>query len=129
MCLPVRLFVTFHYQMKHNRCMSQIKPKPSDKLSAFEKYQELSARQVAKFIGVETTKSVWVYVKQGKLPQPRYLAPHKPVWRLGEVLDHTHALMQAPSKAVQGFKGKELEIPAQTSKSKVRLLKERLGLK
>ncbi len=109
--------------------MAHVKEKPSDKLTAFERYQELNARQVAKYVGVETTKSVWVYVKEGKLPQPRYLAPHKPIWRLGEVLDHTHALMQAPSKAVQGFKGNELQESQRTSKSKVKLLKERLGLK
>lgn len=103
--------------------------KPSDSLSPFDAYKELNTKQVSEYVGLTHASSVWRYVKEGKLPQPRYLAPHKPIWRFGELLDHTHALMQAPSKAVQGFKGKELEAPTQVSKSRVKLLKERLGLK
>ena len=102
---------------------------PSECLSAYERYQELCPEQVKQFVGLKHTRSIWRYVSEGKLPPPRYLAPHKPIWRLGEVLDHTHALMQKPSKAVQGFKGESLEVPVTPSKSKVKLLKERLGLK
>jgi len=110
--------------------MSKVAQKPSDQLSAFERFQELSPRQVAKFVGVTTTKSVWRYVEQGKLPKPRYLAEHKPVWRLGEVLDHTHQLMQQ-TKAEATFKGEKDTTRVQadkTTRSKVRRLRERLGL-
>ncbi len=58
-----------------------------------------------------------------------YLAPHKPIWRLGDVLDHIHALMKAPSKAVQGFKGNELKGNTEGKTSKLNKLRERLGLK
>lgn len=105
------------------------KTQPSATLSAYEKFQELSAAQVKNLVGLQHTRSVWRYVKEGKLPAPRYLAPHKPIWRLGEVIDHTHALMQAPSKAVQGFKGNALQAAEVPSKSRVSQLKERLGLK
>jgi hypothetical protein len=32
-------------------------------------------------------QTVWLYVKEGKLPKPRYLLPNRPVWRFGEVVD------------------------------------------
>ena len=110
--------------------MKQNAFRPSEELTAFEKYQELNTKQVAKFVGVTTTKSVWVYVKEGKLPKPRYLAEHKPVWRLGEVLDHTHQLMQQ-TKPEATFKGEKDTTRVQAdknSRSRVRRLRERLGL-
>lgn len=109
--------------------MSKVKQRPSDDLTAFERYQELNPKQVAKFIGVSTTRSVWRYVDQGKLPKPRYLSPHKAIWRLGEVIDHTHMLMQTPSKAVQGFKGEGLATDATKNSSTLNKLKKRLGLR
>jgi len=110
--------------------MGQNVKMPSEELSAFEKYQELSTAQVAKLVGVTTRQSVWSYVKEGKLPKPRYLAEHKPVWRLGEVLDHTHQLMQQ-TKAEAMFKGEKDTTRVQSdknSRSRVRRLRERLGL-
>ena len=108
--------------------MNQTQKMPSEELSAYEKFQELSTAQVAKLVGVTTRQSVWVYVKEGKLPKPRYLAEHKPVWRLGEVLDHTHMLMQTPSDSVQGFKGEILARDVHEKSSKLSKLKKRLGL-
>jgi len=108
--------------------MNKVQQSPSDKLPAFERYQELNPKQVAKFIGVTTTRSVWRYVDQGKLPQPRYLSPHKAIWRLGELIDHTHAIMKTPSNAVQGFKGESLARDVHEKSSKLSKLKKRLGL-
>lgn len=81
------------------------KTKPSDDLSAAERFQELNTRDVANYIGVKSTKTVWVYVKEGRLPKPRYIKPHQPLWRLGEVLDHTHGLMTTYDEAPRGFAG------------------------
>lgn len=61
--------------------------RPSDDLPVAERYKLLTTRQVMAYIGVESRQSVWRYVKAGKLPEPRYLAPKRPVWRLGEVID------------------------------------------
>ncbi len=102
--------------------------KPSDRLTAFEALKELSCRQVADYVGVTRTATVWKYVKEGKLPQPRYLAPYRPIWRFGEVIDHTHALMQKPSDSVQGFKGEALARDVHEKSSKLSKLKKRLGL-
>jgi len=102
--------------------------KPSDRLTAFEALKELSCRQVADYVGVTRTATVWKYVKEGKLPQPRYLAPHRPIWRFGELIDHTHAIMQTPNKAVQGFKGEALATDATKNSSTLNKLKKRLGL-
>ena len=99
--------------------------KPSEQLSPFERYKELSTKQVAEYIGVSNYSSVWRYVQAGKLPQPRYLTAHKPIWRFGEVIDHTHALMQTPNNTVQGFKGESLARDVHEKSSK---LKKRLGL-
>ena len=89
--------------------MAATQKPPSDDLPHAERYKELSTRQVAEYIGVTTTKSVWAYVKQGKLPKPRYINESKPLWRLGEVLDHTHGLMKAYDEAPRGFNGDEVK--------------------
>jgi predicted DNA-binding transcriptional regulator AlpA len=68
---------------------------PSEKLTAYERYQELNTEQVMKLIGAKSRQTVWLYTKQGKLPQPRYISPRRPLWRLGELLDHTHHLMKS----------------------------------
>jgi len=78
---------------------------PSEKLTAYERYQELSTEQVMKFIGAKSRQTVWLYTKQGKLPQPRYLSNRRPLWRLGELLDHTHRLMKTPDEITTGFPG------------------------
>jgi len=110
--------------------MPKTAKRPSEDLTAFEKYKELSTAQVKHFVGLQHTRSVWKYVKEGKLPKPRYLAEHKPVWRLGEVLDHTHQLMQQ-TKPEAMFKGEKDNTRVQAdknSRSRVRRLRERLGL-
>lgn len=75
-------------------------------MSIYARYQELNVKQVAKFIGVESSFSVWDYVKRGLLPESHYIRPHAPRWRLGEVVDHTHRLMKSADETTTGFKGK-----------------------
>ena len=65
--------------------------RPSDDLPPAERFRLLTTRQVMKLVGVRCRQSVWRYVKQGKLPKPRYLGPRRPVWRFGELLDHLQA--------------------------------------
>ena len=48
---------------------------PSSTMSAYEKYQELNVKQVAKLIGVESSFSVWDYVKRGFYPNRATSAP------------------------------------------------------
>ena len=79
---------------------------PSASLSAVESFKELNTRQVMEYIGATSTQTVWAYVKAGKLPKPRYIRPHSPLWRLGEVLDHTHKLMQDYDEGPRGLVGR-----------------------
>ena len=60
---------------------------PSRQLSALEYYQHLNTKQVMGVIGASNVRTVWKYVEEGKLPKPHYPSPHRPVWRLGEVVD------------------------------------------
>jgi len=80
---------------------------PSAHLSPLEKYKELNTRQVATYVGVTGPQTVWAYVKEGRLPKHRDLKPHHPIWRLGELLDHTHSLMQDFDDAPRGYVGKK----------------------
>ena len=58
-------------------------------------------------LGITDRSTLWRYRKEGKIPEPRYLSPSKPIWRLGEVLDHTHALMKPYEAEPRGLKGDE----------------------
>lgn len=59
----------------------------SNDLPLAERYRLPTTREVMVLVGVRSRQSVWRYVKQGKLPRPRYLGPRRPLWRLGEILD------------------------------------------
>ncbi len=96
--------------------MAKTQALPSDSLTAFEKYQELSSNQVMKLLGITDRSTLWRYKKEGKIPEPRYLSAGKPIWRLGEVLDHTHSKMKTYSEEARGFKGSELVVNARASK-------------
>ena len=85
--------------------MPAAKPAPSETLGMAERYQNLNTRQVMKYLGVTSRESVWKDVREGRLPKPRYLAPHRPVWRLGEVVDHLEGKMQPYEAEARGFKG------------------------
>ena len=60
----------------------------SETLTLADRYKNLNTAQVLEYIGATRRETVWAYVKQGKLPRPRYLSPKHPVWRLGEVIDY-----------------------------------------
>jgi predicted DNA-binding transcriptional regulator AlpA len=101
---------------------------PSASLSAYERYQELNTKQVMKLIGAGCRQTVWAYTKQGKLPQPRYINSHRPVWRLGEILDHTHQMLTPASEKEPVFsKNKPAEAETfETDSNLVAKLRKRL---
>jgi predicted DNA-binding transcriptional regulator AlpA len=88
-----------------NCAMPAAKPAPSETLTMSERYQNLNTKQVMKYLGVTSRESVWKDVREGRLPKPRYLAPHRPVWRLGEVIDHLEGKLQPFEAEARGFKG------------------------
>ena len=109
--------------------MAKTQDKPSEGLSAFEKYQELNSNQVMKFLGITHRSTLWQYRKDGKVPEPRYLTPGKPIWRLGELLDHTHARMKPYEAEPRGFRGSERVVNAkamETGSSLADKIKNRL---
>lgn len=110
--------------------MSKGNKQPSDDLSASERYKQLGTKQVMAYLSISTTRTVWDYVKTGKLPKPRYLSAHKPIWQLGEVIDHTQKLMTHYDDAPRTYRGDPaLKKQAQKVKSNAGLassIRERL---
>ena len=56
-------------------------------LSALEYYSQIDSKEVCRLLGFKSRTTLWNWVKQGKLPEPRYPAPHEPRWRLGEIVE------------------------------------------
>ena len=105
---------------------------PSESMSSFERYKQLSTKQVMEYVGVTTSQTVWQYVREGKLPQPRYLSPHKPIWQLGEVVDHVQGQLADFEDEVRGFKGDAEALRArqqQVGRRSAKRILERLGLR
>lgn len=96
-------------------------------LSAAEYYRELTTQDVMALVGLKSRQSVWRWVKQNKIPAPRYASPHAPRWYLGEVLEHRQKQSQVFKDAPRGLKG-QVETQYQ-DESKVTKLLERFGLK
>jgi predicted DNA-binding transcriptional regulator AlpA len=102
-------------------------------MTVAERYQHLNTRQVMKYIGTESPSTVWLYVKAGKLPKPRYPSPHRPVWRLGEVVDQFTRHLQEYDEAPRAYReDPELDQPRpqvqKKGSSAAARLRERLGL-
>ena len=111
--------------------MAATKPLPSETLTMAERYQNLNTKQVMKYVGAESRQTVWEYVKKGKLPKPRYVSPHRPVWRLGELLDYLEGVLEPYEAQTRGFKGDpEVNSPGvqQPRSRKTESLRERFGL-
>ena len=104
----------------------------SAELSPIERFKQLSTQQVMEYIGVRDPSTVWRYVKEGKLPKPRYLSPHKPIWQLGEVIDHIEEQLAAFEDEVRAFKGDAEALRArqeQVGRRSASRILERLGLR
>ena len=109
---------------------------PSRQLSALEYYQHLNTKQVMGVVGASNVRTVWKYVEEGKLPKPHYPSPHRPVWRLGEVVDVFGQHLEPYDAGPRAFRGKRKETVApepvkaeQESSSAAARIRERLGLK
>lgn len=107
---------------------------PSRALTALEYYQHLNTKQVMGVIGASNVRTVWKYVEEGKLPKPHYPSPHRPVWRLGEVVDVFGAQLEAYDAAPRSFRGDKKETAAPEpvkgkGSSAAARIRERLGLK
>ena len=110
--------------------MAISKALPSEHLTMAERYQNLSTRQVMKYVGVECRQTVWELVKQGKLPKPRYLSAHRPIWQLGELVDYLEDKLEPFDASVRGFKGDPNISTAESQQAKTstaRKLRERFG--
>ena len=80
---------------------------PSRALSALEYYTHLNTKQVQSIIGASNVRTVWKYVEEGKLPKPHYPSKHRPVWRLGEVVDVFGEHLEPYDAAPRSFRGGE----------------------
>ncbi len=109
-------------------------PKPSSldrELTALEHYTQISTGEVARLFGWTSNTSVWAAVKEGKIPKPRYLRPHQPMWRLGELIPILEA-QPGFDEAIKGFKGHardEESMPVPKKETKRSSVWDRLGLK
>ena len=56
-------------------------------LSAIEYYCQIDSKDVCRLLGFKSRTTLWNWVRAGKLPEPRYPAPHEPRWRLGEIVE------------------------------------------
>ena len=103
-------------------------------IPAAEYYQELTTKDVMGLVGLKSRQSIWRWVKEGKLPEPRYPAPHSPRWRLGEVLEHRETYSQGFKEAPRGLRGDAAleDVPlgkGREDSAKVDKLLERFGLR
>ena len=80
---------------------------PSRELTALEYYQHLSTEEVMGIIGAKSKSTVWSYVRKGKLPPPHYPSDHRPVWRLGEVVDVFGEHLEPHDAKPRSFRGGE----------------------
>lgn len=80
---------------------------PSENLILGERYKNLNTTQVMDYLGVTCRSTVWLYVREGKLPKPRYISPKNPVWRLGEVIDHLEGVYVSYEEGAQGVGAKD----------------------
>jgi predicted DNA-binding transcriptional regulator AlpA len=96
-------------------------------LTAVEFYSQVGTNEVMRLFGWKSKTTLWKKVAEGKIPEPRYLEPHEPRWRLGElveVLEKQPKMKEAP----RGLIGRvEAESPSKNSK-KSQSVWERLGL-
>jgi len=96
-------------------------------MSPAERYKQLNSKQLMAYIGTTRRNTVWDYVRRGILPPPRYIQPHRPVWRLGEVVDALERLPGAEAK--RGYRGHVTTEKKPEAASTLERLRERFGLK
>lgn len=111
--------------------MAASKELPSETLSMAERYQNLSTTQVMKYVGTQNRQTIWEYVKQGKLPKPKYISAHRPVWQLGELVDHLEKVLESFDTKERNFIGNaktKEDQETQVRSSGATKLRQRFGL-
>ena len=100
-------------------------------LSLVEKYKQINTADVAELLGVSKA-TVWRYVNRGVLPQPHYISPKRPKWKLGEVIEVYESHLTSADGLVEGrgvaratAPKKEVEEKSLSAAAK---LKKRFGL-
>ena len=105
---------------------------PSNDLTVHERFIQLNTKQVMQLVGTENRSTLWKYVKEEKLPKPRYIAKHRPLWRLGEVVDTFGQYLEPYDAAPRSFRGDKTAAPEpvkQKGSGAAARIRERLGLK
>ena len=70
-------------------------------LSSIEKYRQINTADVAELLGVSKA-TVWRYVNRGVLPQPHYISPKRPKWKLGEVIEVYESHLTSSENLLEG---------------------------
>ena len=92
-----------------------------------ERYNNPNTKQVTEYLGVESRQTFWQYVKDGKLPKPCNFSPHRPVWRLGEVVHQLEQNLKLFAVGAKGLRGEPGQVGLGGS-SQAQKLRERFGL-
>ena len=79
--------------------------RPSQTMSVLEREKRLNTNQLMELVGVTSRQSIWRQVKEGTLPEPVYLKPHVPRWKLGVVLDWLEGYEEPFNAEVRAYKG------------------------
>ncbi len=96
-------------------------------LSALEHYSQLTSPEVCRLFGVSRT-TLWKWVREGRIPEPRYIETREPRWRLGELVPLLEKLPKMKD-APRGVRSYETEAVAPSKGSKKgRNVWARLGL-
>lgn len=100
-------------------------------LTAADKYKQLNTAGVADLLGV-SKRTVWRYVEQGVLPQPQYIKPKHPRWRMGEVVEVYGSQLTSAENVVESVGVARAQAPKKEVKEKpqstAEKLKKRFGL-
>lgn len=94
-------------------------------LSALEYYSQLTSPEVCRLFGISRT-TLWKWVREGRIPEPRYIEVREPRWRLGELVPLLEKLPRMKD-APRGFKAYEA-VPTEKPAKKARNVWDRLGL-
>ena len=69
-------------------------------LTTADRYKQLNTAGVAELLGV-SKRTVWRYVEQGVLPQPQYIKPKHPRWRMGEIVEVYESKLSSVNDVVE----------------------------
>ena len=98
--------------------------RPSQTMSVLEREKRLNTNQLMELVGVTSRQSIWRQVKEGTLPEPVYLKPHVPRWKLGIVLDWLDGYEEPFDAEVRAYKGDQEKLDEFQPKKKTKQIQE-----